>query len=611
MKTLLRPLALVLTALVSSLIAHGQRPPTTSQVGYDPGITIVEGDQPLSTTVSLAITSPSDFAVGTSVTITPKLEVLILPAGVDNATALSYVTLTPTALTFTGPNQTLVTTVEGYFPPGIVAGAYSYKVTTPGWPTAPQDPGAFLNATVYKAPTAGGPPTVKFDTPVDNTSYVYQPAVGPLVIPVSFKSAAPSVTPITAIDADVDGRVFPVSTVSNPDGTFTSTANLTITAPGVYSLHARATNNEGTATDTSDITITVSAPPPTVSIATPLAGSSLRLPTTGALTVPYSFTGLSSYGGITSLTATLNGSPVTFTPGGLGTLTATGSGNFSLTLGGTYELVVTATDANGSATARTNFTVLAAAPAPTVVISQPLNGATYTRVAGSAATLIPYSYTGTANTGFTITGLTGALNGSALTPTTTTGLNTQSATSTGTLSITGPGTYTLSATANSLGTTASTSVTFTVTETQPPRPGCTVNWLPPISLGNSVKSGSKFAIKFELYCKSAGGCGETGIDRTGDGDPDFFPGQRTKAKTPINKDVVIAVTDITNGTAGTPQLFRYSDNPNVPGYTIQGNDMYHVNFPIPQAKRRYRVEVYDAPANLPARVLGTREFTTK
>ncbi len=611
MKTLLRPLALVITALASSLLVHGQRPPTTAQIGYDPGITIVEGDQPLSTTINLAITSPSNFAVGTSLTITPRLEVLTAPAGVDNATALSYVTLTPTTLTFTAPNQTLVTTVEGYFPPGIVAGGYSYKITTPGWPTAPQDPGAFLSATIYEAPTEGGPPTVKIDTPLDNSTYVYQPAVGPLVVPVSFKSSAPSVTPITAIDADIDGRVFPVTTVSNPDGSFTSTANLTITAPGLYSFHARATNNEGTATDTADFTINVSAPPPTVSIASPLAGSSFRLPTTGALTVPYSFTGVSSYGGITTLTATLNGNPVSFEPSGLGTLTATGSGNFSLTLGGNYELIVTATDANGTATTQTNFTVLAAAPAPTVVISQPLNGSTYTRVAGSGPTLIPFSYTGTANTGFTITGLTGSLNGTALTPSATTGLNTRSATSTGNLSITGPGTYTLSATANSLGTTASTSITFTVTETQAPRPGCTVNWLPPISLGKAVKCGSKFAIKFELYCKSSGGCGENGIDRTGDGDPDHFPGQRTKAKNPINKDVIIAVTDITNGTTGTPQLFRYSDNPNVPGYTIQGNDMYHVNFPIPQAKRRYRVEVYDAPANLPVRILGTREFTTK
>ena len=205
---------------------------------------------------------------------------------------------------------------------------------------------------------------------------------------MSFKSSAPSVTPITAIDADVDGRVLGVSTVSNPDGTFTSTANLTITAPGLYSLHARATNNEGTATDTSDITINVSAPPPTVSIATPLAGSSFRLPTTGSLSVPYSFTGLSTYGGITSLTATLNGNPVSFSPAGIGTLTATGSGNFNLTLGGSYELIVTATDPNGSATTRTTFTVLAAAPAPTVVISQPLNGSTYTRVAGSGPTLI-------------------------------------------------------------------------------------------------------------------------------------------------------------------------------------------------------------------------------
>lgn len=607
MKTSLRALSLALLSLVGCLHVLAQRPPTTSQVSYDPGITVVEGDQPLSTTIQLAIMAPSDLASGTAVTITPRVEVLTAPAGVNTATALSYVTLTPASLTFTAPGQVLVTRVEGYFPVGIVAGGYSYKITTPGWPTAPQDPGAFLNATVYAAPGAGGPPTVTIATPQDNSSFIYQPAVGPLVVPVKFTSSAPAASPISSIDADLSGRVLTINTVANPDGTFTSTTNLSLTAPGLYSLRARATNVEGTATDSSDFTVTVSAPPPTVSIASPLAGSSYRLPSSGPLTVPYSFTGLSSYGGISTLSATLNGTPVTFTPNGIGTLTATGSGSFSLTNGGNYELVVTTTDPNGTATARTNFTVLAAAPAPTVVINQPANGSTYTRVAGSPATIIPYSYTGTANTGFTITALSGSLNGVALVPAATTGLNTQSATSTGNLSISGPGTFTLSATANSSGTIASTSVTFTVTETQPPRPGCTVNWLPPISLGNAVKCGSTFAIKFELYCNT----NEVGIDRTGDGDPDFFPGQRTKAKNPINKDVVIAVTDVTNGTGGTPQLFRYSDNPNVPGYTIQGNDMYHVNYPIPTAKRRYRVEVYDAPANLPARILGTREFSTK
>lgn len=649
MNSALRAVAFCILSLVSSVLLFGQRPPTAAPVGYNPGVTVVQGDQPLSRTVELSITSPSDFVAGTPVVISPVVSVFSAPPGANRAIVLSYVALTPASLTFTAPNQTLTTTIECDFPAGIEAGEYSFKITTPGWPTGAEDPGAFLNATIYAAPEPGGPPMVSIENPVDSSSFVYQPLVGPLVIPFSFTGSAPAISPISSVDADLDGETLAFQQVNNADGSITATGNLTITAPGLYSLRARATNEEGTATDTADFTVTVSAPPPTVSIANPLPGSSFTLPASGPLSVPFSFTGLSSYGGILELTATINGSSVSFTSSGLGTLTATGSGTFNVTSGGNYELVVTASDSNGTATARSNFTVLAAVPAPTITISQPANGSTFSRVAGSAPTLIPYSYTGTASTGFTISTLTGSLNGNALTPTTTTGLNSPSATSTGTLSITAPGTYVLSATTSSSGTSASTSVTFTVTETQPPRPSCSVNWLPPISLGKPVKCGSKFAIKFELDCKTTSGCGKNygsshhsrdcddddrnegcdrdddrkygrdcdddhrkhDCDRNDDGDRDHYPGQRTKSKNQINKDVVIAVTDITNGNGATPQLFRYSNNPNVPGYTIQGNDMYHLNFPVPHAKRRYRVEIFDAPANLPARVLGTREFSTR
>jgi hypothetical protein len=630
----------LLLFLAGFLSAFAQLPPGTAAVSYDPGLTRVEGDQPLTKTVFVAIKGPDNVPVGGSVTVTPILSMLGQPAGVPDSVALSYVTFNPSTLTFTAPNQTINARIDLEFPRGIDAGLYAYKFITSGWAPGTQDLGGFLNATIYPETTPGGPPTISITTPADNSTFTYFPLTGPLSVPISFVSSAPESTPITRIDADLNGSLLSLTNVTNPDGTITSTTTASITAPGVYTLRARATNDDSTATDTSDFNVVVSAPPPTVTIAQPTAGATFNLPPSGPVSVPYSFTGLSSYGGITSLTATLNGQTVVFTPAGLNTLTAIGTGNFSITTGGTYELVVTAADPNGTATARTTFTVRSYVPPPTVTIGSPLNGATFTRVAGSAPTQIPFTYTGNAGNGYTITSLTGTLNGAPVTATVS-GIGAQTATGTGTLSISTGGTFVLSATANSVGGTASTSVTFTVTQTQPPQTACTVNWLPPISLGKPFKGGSNVSIKFELDCDDCGrrpgngngyGNGHGGCDgdddddcdrdgrscdrdwdcdRDDDGDRDHYPGQRTKSKTNIDKTVVIAVTEILgNGQNGATQLFPYTSNPNAPGYTIQGNDMYHLNYPAASGKRRYRVEVFGNPGGTSV-LYGTKEFTTK
>ncbi|MCM2276192.1 MAG: hypothetical protein NDI75_15500 [Candidatus Didemnitutus sp.] len=593
----LRTLALILplAASFTSLIAR-EGPPI---VDYFPKETIVEGDQPLSTSFVLSITAPNNIGVGQTVSITPTLTILTKPEGVPDNVAFSYVTFTPATLQFTAPGQVLTTVVQAEFPLGIEAGAYAYKIMTPGWATGTQDGGAFINATVFPQ-RVGDVPTVDITTPLQDAVFTYEPLVGPLNVPIQFTSAAPTISPITAIDADINGIALPVTSVNNGDGSYTSTGTATITSPGIYTVRARATNDLGTGNDAVDFRVVVSAPAPTVAIAQPLNGSSFTMIAGTTLTVPYSFSGYSNYGGVTSLVATLNGQSVTFAPAGLGTATATGTGNFALTTGGTYELVVTATDIIGSATARSRFTVLAnTPPPPTVAISQPTSGATFTIPVGAASVNVPFSYTGTAGTGSLITSLTGTLNGSAITVGVT-GIGSPSATSSGSLSISTPGSYTLAATASTAVGTASTSTTFTVVRAQPPAPGCGVNWLPPISLGKTQKGGQTVAIKFELDC----GC-EKGIDRTGDGDPDHYPGQRTKSKTKIDKTVVIAISEIfANGTSSQPQLFIYGQ------YTIQGNDMYHLNFVPARGTHRYRIEIFSSANGVP-QVLATREFTTR
>lgn len=612
MNTLLpRVIFLICAFSMGVLSSFAQRPPSTAVVGYSPGLTKVEGNQPLTVAVVISITSPANLPAGATREITPFLSVLSAPDGVSDSLARSFISLSPTTLSFTGPNQKLNLTVYGVFPEGVAAGDYAYKIETPGWGVSVQDQGAFLNATIYPQPTPGSPPVVDITSPLDSAQFTYQPLVGPLQVPIQFTSTAEIDTPITAIDADINGVDLNISSTDNGDGSFSSSGLALITAPGIYSVRARASNIEGTAMDDASFTVVVDAPPPTVAIALPTLGSLYTLPQSGSINVPYAFSGRSYYGGVTSLTATLNGTPVNFTPSGLGTATANGSGNFLISSSGNYELVVTTVDNNGTASASTSFTVNSPipVPTPTVAIAQPLAGATFTRVAGSAPTLIPFSYTGQVGNGFTITSLTGTLNGSPVTATIN-GLGTATATGTGNLSVSAPGSYTLTATATSGSVTVATSVTFTVTETTPPPPAadCGVNWLPPISLGKTVKGGSTFAIKFELDC----GC-ENGIDRTGDGDPDHYPGQRTKSKTKIDKTVIVAVSEVlANGNIASTALFTYATTMSSSTYTIQGNDMYHLNFIPAHGKRLYRVEVFQFPngSSTPV-VIGTREFRTK
>lgn len=620
----LRSFFLLLALVVSSLAGFAQVGPGAPAVVYSPPITRVEGPQPYTLELPISVRSPSNVLAGSSVAVSPVLTVLTKPDGVTDATALGYVTITPIPLTFTGPNQIRQFLFRAVFPEGTAVGSYGYKMQTTGWPGTPQDQGAFINVDVFPK-LQPGPPTVTIVTPTDGTSITWQPLAGPLVIPITFTASSPLNSPLSNIEADAGAGLLPLSSqTTNPDGSVTATTSLNVTEGGLYTIRARASNVAGTAQDTSDVLVTLSGPPPTATINTPTT-TTYNLPTSGALSVPFTFTGLSNWRGITSLAATLNSQALTITESGINNLTATGTGTLTFTTPGTYTLVVTANDRLGTDTDTLVITVnapLPPPPPPTVTISAPLNGTVITRVQGSAPTAVPFTLKGTAGTGTIITALSGSLNGNPITATLT-GLNTATTTATGNLSVSAPGNYTLTATTVSVGGTASTSVSFTVKEVAPPTPACGVNWLPPIALGHAVRCGSKLAIKFELDCgeNECPGNGrdkdracrddddddddDCDYDRNDDGDRDFYPGQRTKSKTNIDKTIVIAVTEIfTNGSTGTTKFYRYGQ------YDIQGRDMYHLNFRTASTARRYRVEVISTATGSPV-VYGTREFLTR
>jgi hypothetical protein len=520
--------------------------------------------------------------LGQSLPITPVISLLSAPAGADPTEALSFVTLNPATLVFTGPNQVLSTTIQTNVPSGKVAGSYAYKIATPGWPTGAVDNFGYINMNVT-VPQIRQPPSVQLNSPVDGSAYVYTVGGPPVAVPLQFQATAATATPITSVDADASGTVVPVTATGLGTGNVSATGTILLSAPGIYSVQVRATNSVGTSATAVAITVTISGPPPKVTIAQPVASGSYTYVIGGPpLSLPFSVAATSAYGGVTALSATLNGNPMAVTTSGLGTLNATGAGTLQLSAGGQYVFVATVTDALGTTSSSVQFAVNAQYPPPTVTITQPTNGAVFTYVAGSTPLGIPFAFTAQGAAGGTISSLNASLNGTTVTVAST-GLGTTSAAGTGTLQVSAAGTYTFTAGASGGGASAASKVIFTVNVTQPPPPPCNIVWLPPISLGKVQEGGSTVPIKFQIKCSC------------------------TK-----DTSVKIAIDEIfANGSSSVAQIFSYGWNPNPPTYAIEGDDTYHLNFPTARGAHRYHIEIYRFPSgSTTPQLLGTKEFTT-
>lgn len=627
-----KKLGLLLTAVLVALPSAMRADDRSPTVLYDHPVVLVEGDAPILNSYQLGITSPTNITGVT--TITPLVTVLAAPAGVSNAQALSYVTLNPTPLVFSGPGVTVTTTVSSNIPLTAVAGDYQYRISTPGWPAGTLDPFAQINMklTVSQVPQR---PSIVINTPANPSTYNYT-LNGPAVsIPLQFTSSAPSYAPITTVGADISGVNIPVTSTGLGTGNVVSNGTISLSAPGIYTITAHANNVNGTSSTTSEVTIKLVAPAPTVAIVNPLANSTYTYTAGGAaLNVPYTFTAVSAFGGITNILATLNGTPITLgTTVGLGTLNVTSTGSLSIAATGTYVLAVTATDQNGSATTSRTFTVTAPVQTsgPTVTITKPIDGATYTRVSGGDSICIPFSFTANASSGAKISALSAKLNGSSI-DVSASGIGKSTATGTGSITVRSAGTYTLVASATSNGKVALDQVSFTVVVTQPPPPVCNVIWLPPISLGKSQKGGSTLPIKFQIHCSCSNpdrrcnddddrrDCRDNDNDHDGrDNDRDCRDDDHRSDRDCGNDDhdcnlndtsVKILISEIySNGTSSTPTIFSY--NRNSQSYSIDGDDQYHLNFVTARGVHTYHIDVYRFPnGGTTPQLLGTREFKT-
>ncbi len=388
-------------------------------VSYAPTSSTFQGPAPLTRTFVITVTAPVPLAG--PVTIAWDIPVVSRPTTITDATARSYVTVTPSTLTFNGAGQSLNATVSINLPADAALGSYGYKViaapTSGSWGGA-TNVGHSINSTLTEPP-AGTPPTVAINNPSDGQQIINNSGVFPFTLPYSFTTTSNgtgTLPPITSTAAEISGSAS--LTYATRDGLNTpsviTTGSITVPAAGTYTLVARGTNTGGTAADTHTFTV-VAPSAPVVTITTPTDGEQFSN-TTGAFpySVPFTFT--ATVPGpvpspITAVSATLNNTTaVTISTSGLNTTSVTGTGTLLVPGPGTHTVRARAVNAIGEATDVNEFVVVVAVPPPVAAISSPANGATFTYKSGEPALSVTFNCTGS-TTGGGIRSLTATLDG--------------------------------------------------------------------------------------------------------------------------------------------------------------------------------------------------------
>jgi hypothetical protein len=233
-------------------------------------------------------------------------------------------------------------------------------------------------------------------------------------------------------------------------------------------LQVTTTNDGGTASTTQHFSVVTTSPQTNtlaVAITKPAPNSTYAITSVGgSVTIADGFVSNSTAAsGVTALSVTLNGSPVSVTPTAFGKPTVTATGNLTISVAGTYTILVTATDQNGTATASETITVTAPAPCPKITITKPCDNSTFQLGTASCPLWVPVSICANTTPGSTLSTLTLTLNGQPVTLSTLSGLGTTTGNGTVNIKITAAGTYTLVATTTSGGVSATDTNVFTVT----------------------------------------------------------------------------------------------------------------------------------------------------
>jgi hypothetical protein len=401
-----------------------------------------------------------------------------------------------TALPVTSLTATLDGSPIAFTPVGLgtenATGAATLSVTAAGLhtivvTTVDSDGNTASGTTTFTVNVTTSPPPAISISPSDGSLFTYTTGNPPLAINVSVSATAgyANITALSAVLVNPDSSQTPISLTTagvGSSGVATGTAILNLTAGGQYSIQVTATDGCNTSNVAAGFNINVITvyPPPTASAVLPNGTAYTRVDCGGPAPVLVNFTGASTALPITSLSATLDGSAIAFTPVGLGTENATGTATLNVAAAGLHSIVVTTTDSNGGTAAATTFfsVEVTTSPAPAVTVTSPLNGTIYTYTTGNPALNIPVSISATAGYG-NIATLSAVLvnpNSSQVSiPLTTTGVGSSpSATGSANLSLSTGGSYTINITVSDgcNTATATTSFTINVVTNYPPPTAC-------------------------------------------------------------------------------------------------------------------------------------------
>jgi len=218
---------------------------------------------------------------------------------------------------------------------------------------------------VTVAPVNAGAPSVAITSPAGGASLPVGVAAN---IAVTATDAGGTISKVEFFANDVSigvDQVFPYNVPFTPNAT------------GTYVLTARATNNGGNFTTSAPVSVTVSGgTAPSVAISAPSAGVTLGVNTPQTITA----TATSSTGFIASVQFFLNGVPLATDT------TFPYSAPWTPNALGTYVLTARATDNLSNITDSAPITlIVGASAAPTVSVTNPLNGSSYT--VGAALTI--------------------------------------------------------------------------------------------------------------------------------------------------------------------------------------------------------------------------------
>lgn len=207
-------------------------------------------------------------------------------------------------------------------------------------------------------PVPNAPPTVSLTSPASGATFV-----APATINLA-ADAADSNGTISKVDFYRGKKLIGTATVAPYSFTWTNVA------AGSYSLTAKATDNGGASTTSSAVSITVSSSPPnpapTVSLTSPVAGSSFTAPASINLAASASdsngtVTKVDFYQG-TVLLGSSTAPPYVFT--------------WNNVSAGSYSLTARATDNGGATATSAAVPVTVSAPNNNITISSPTDGAT-------------------------------------------------------------------------------------------------------------------------------------------------------------------------------------------------------------------------------------------